>query len=184
MPETIALSESAVAVLRFRVKGYRMPVTGRRLDAYRELARAGIMEPVPGAEGDPKAEFRFTADAWARREEILRAAESYRLGLLPRLPERIELSRAARSVLRRHIAGDREVTDANREAYRELARAGIMEPVGTFIKGDDCVFQFTYRGWERRHEFQRPLPRLSISAISRSLRRAVSRIGRGVSAAR
>jgi hypothetical protein len=26
-------------------------------------------------------------------------------------------------------------------------------PVGTFTKGDECVFRFTYTGWERRFEF-------------------------------
>jgi hypothetical protein len=41
MPETFALSESAVAVLRFLVKGYRMKVTDRSLEAFRELAAAG-----------------------------------------------------------------------------------------------------------------------------------------------
>ena len=55
----------------------------------------------------------------------------------------------------RHLAGDKEVTDANRDAYRELARAGIMVSVGTFIKGDDCVFQLTHRGWERRERMTR-----------------------------
>jgi hypothetical protein len=37
--------------------------------------------------------------------------------------------------------------------------------VGTFIKGDDRVFQLTHQGWERRHEFLRRLPRFSASAI-------------------
>ena len=86
--------------------------------------------------------------------------------------------------LARHLAGDKEVTDANRDAYRELARAGIMASVGTFIKGDDCVFQLTQQGWECRHEFQRLLLRFSASAIARSLSLAVSRIAKVVSAAR
>jgi hypothetical protein len=47
----------------------------------------------------------------------------------------------------RNLAGDTEVTDANRDAYRELARAGIMESVGTFSKCDDRVFQLTHQGW-------------------------------------
>jgi len=42
MPETFALSESAVAVFRFRVKGYRMKVTDRSREAFRELATAGL----------------------------------------------------------------------------------------------------------------------------------------------
>ena len=55
MPETFALSESAVAVFRFRVKGYGMNVTDRSLEAFRELAAAGIMEPVPGADVTPRS---------------------------------------------------------------------------------------------------------------------------------
>jgi hypothetical protein len=175
--QTVILSKSALAVLRLRAKGVRLPVTDRRLEAYRELAEAGIMEAV----GD---EFHFAADGWERREEFISAAEAHLRRLEPRLPERIELSRAARRTLARHLAGNKDVTDANRDAYRELARAGVMEPVGTFIKGDDCVFQLTHQGWERRHEFQRPWRRFSASAIARSLSLAVSRIARGVSAAR
>jgi len=75
MPETFALSESAVAVLRFRVKGYRMKVTDSSAEAFRELATAGIMEPVPGADSNPEAEYRFTEDGWARRQELLSEAE-------------------------------------------------------------------------------------------------------------
>jgi hypothetical protein len=46
------------------------------------------------------------------------------------------------------------VTEANRPAYRELAAAaGIMMPMGSFTKGDECVFRFTEQGWERRFEF-------------------------------
>jgi hypothetical protein len=174
---TIALSENAVAVLRFRVKGHRLPVTERRLPAYEELATAGIM----AAAGD---DFHFTEDGWARRFEILDVAEAHLRSLEPRLPERIELSRAARRTLSRHLAGDKKVTDANLEAYRELARAGIMIPVSTFIAGPDALFRFTWQGWERRQEFQRPLPRFSASAIARSLSLAVLRIGKGVSTAR
>jgi hypothetical protein len=175
--QTIALSETAVAVLRFRVKGWRFPVRERDRDAYDELVEAGIMEP------DGK-DFRFTEAGWALRDKLIAAAEAHLRSLEPRLPDRLELSRAARRTLARHLAGDREVTDANRGDYRELARAGIMESVGTFTEGDDCVFQLTRQGWERRDEFQRPLLRNSASAISRSLSRAFSRIVRGVSAAR
>jgi hypothetical protein len=164
MSETFALSESAVAVLRLRAKGLHLPATDRRLEAYCELAKAGIMEP----DGE---DFRFSEDGWARREELISAAEAHRRSLEPRLPERITPSRAARRTLARHLAGDKEVTDASREAYRELARVGIMESVGTFTMGDDCVSQRTHQGWERRHEFQRPLPRFSASAIARSPRR-------------
>jgi hypothetical protein len=175
--QAVALSKNAVAVLRLRVRGVRLPLTDRRLEAYRELAVAGIMR-------EDGADFRFAHDGWLRREELLSADEADLRSREERLPARIDLSRAARKTLAGHLAGDKQVTDANREAYRELAGAGIMVSVGTFAKGDDCVFQLTHQGWERRHEFQRRLPRFSASAIARSLSLAVSRIARGVSAAR
>ena len=146
---TIALSESAVALLRFRVKRWRLPVRERDRDAFSELVEAGIMEP-------DGTDFRFTEGGWARRDELLASAEAHLRSLEPRLPDRLELSRAARRTLAGHLAGDREVTDANREDYRELARAGIMEPVGTFTKGDDCVFQLTPQGWEAAKSFSAP----------------------------
>jgi len=175
--QTITLSESALAVLRFRAKKIPMKVNERRLVAYSDLVAAGIM--VPDGEG-----FQFTEDGWARREEYIRAAEAHLRSLEPRLPDRIDLSKAARKVLARHLAGDKNVTKANREAYRELARAGIMIPVSTFVGGPESLFRFTWQGWERRHELQRPLPRFSASAIARSLSFAFSRIAKGVSAAR
>jgi hypothetical protein len=175
--QTATLSKSALAVLRLRAKGLRLPITDERLGAYRELADAGIME----RDGD---NYRFTADGWSRREALISAAEAHLRSLEPTLPERIEISRAASLTLARHLAGDKEVADTNRDAYRELARAGVMVSVGTFIKGDDCVLQLTHQGWERRQELLRPLPRFSASAISRSLFRAVSRMAKGVSTAR
>ena len=48
MPNTIALSPDAVAVLRFEIKGYRSKAKERRLPAYHELTAAGIMEPEIG----------------------------------------------------------------------------------------------------------------------------------------
>jgi hypothetical protein len=44
--QTMTLSENAIAVLRFEIKGYHSKAKERRLPAYRELAAAGIMEPV------------------------------------------------------------------------------------------------------------------------------------------
>jgi hypothetical protein len=113
---TVALSESAVAVLRFRVKGWRFTVRERDLDAYGELVEAGIMEP------DGK-DYRFTDGGWARREELLAAAEAHLRSLEPRLPDRLELSRAASRTLARHLAGDHAVTAANRGDYRESSRS-------------------------------------------------------------
>jgi hypothetical protein len=62
MPDTITLSESAVAALRFRVNGWKMPVRDQHREAFHELVASGIMQP----DGD---DFRFTTDGWARRNE-------------------------------------------------------------------------------------------------------------------
>ena len=59
--QTITLSESALAVLRFRAKKYPVKVNDRTLPAYRELVAAGIMVP------DQESGFQFTEDGWARR---------------------------------------------------------------------------------------------------------------------
>ncbi len=63
------------------------------------------------------------------------------------------LSDAARELLRRRLAGGREVTDANRPLYRELVAARIMYPVSTWVNGPESVFRFTRAGWERREEW-------------------------------
>jgi hypothetical protein len=65
----------------------------------------------------------------------------------------IALSEAALALFRLHIerAGIR-VDDANREAHRELERAGILYPVSTFARGPEAYFRFTDFGWDMRHE--------------------------------
>jgi hypothetical protein len=154
LPQEVSLSEGAVAVLRFRAKGYRVGVNDRTLEAYRELVRAGVMSPVAESEGGPKASFRFTEDGWARREEWIGAAEAYLRSLQPLLPDRIDLSESARNLLLRRVSGERvEVTPENKGAYRELAAAGIMYPMHSFAKGDESVYKFTEQGWERRFEW-------------------------------
>jgi len=66
----------------------------------------------------------------------------------------ISLSEATVTLLRFRVeGGSRHVDDSNREAYRELARAGIMYPVSGFVSGPEYLFRFTDEGWERRHEF-------------------------------
>ena len=89
---TIKLSEAALAVLRFRVKKWPTQLNERSLAAFHELVSAGIMVP----DGD---DFRFTEDGWARRDELISSAEAQIRNLEPRLPDRIDLSRAARSGL-------------------------------------------------------------------------------------
>jgi hypothetical protein len=101
------------AVLRFQIRGYRSKVPGSRLPAYRELAAAGIMEPVPGSDTD----FRFTEDGMKHREEILER-EADRIERDRYEPPDSNLSEAARERLRLHLAGDCKVTDENRPAYK------------------------------------------------------------------
>jgi hypothetical protein len=151
VPETIALSPSAVAVLRFRFNGRKSPVREIDRGAFRELVAAGIMEPA----GE---DFRFTEDGFVRREEILREAEAYLSSLEPRLPDRIDLSDAARGLLRQCVlTNDRvQVTSENKPLYRELAAAGIMYPVSGFASGPEANFRFTDQGWDRRHEWIAP----------------------------
>jgi hypothetical protein len=124
----VALSPDAVAVLRFEIKGYRSKVPGSRLPAYRELAAAGIMEPVPGSDTD----YRFTEDGMKHREEILER-EAERIERDRYEPPDDNLSEAARERLRLHLAGDRKVTDENRQAYCEPVAARVMIPLHSFV---------------------------------------------------
>jgi len=65
----------------------------------------------------------------------------------------VMLSEAAVALLRSRIeGGSRHVDDSNREAYRELVRAGIMYPVSGFISGPEYLFRWTDDGWARRFE--------------------------------
>jgi hypothetical protein len=148
-----ALSPDAIAVLRFEIRGRRSKSPERRLPAYRELAAAGIMEPVPGSD----TEYRFTADGMKHREAILeREAERIeRQRYAP--PDVSNLSEAAWELLRRRIEGDElAVTPGNLTAYRELAEARIMESVSGFATGPESSFRFTYWGWTRRDEWIAP----------------------------
>ena len=80
-------------------------------------------------------------------------------------PKPIRLSQAARDLLRRRANRERvEVTPANLEAYRELARAGIMESFSGFMRGPEAVFRLTQQGWERREELRMPGDLLQLPA--------------------
>ncbi len=147
--QTITLSESAVFTLRNQIKGYRMPITDRRLAAYRELVTAGIMEPVPGSE----SEYRFTEDGMEHREEILEREQDRieRERFAP--PDASKLSEAARCLLGRISSGERvEITPSNRSDFRELATARIVILGHSFTGGGESVYRFTYWGWHRRYE--------------------------------
>jgi hypothetical protein len=143
----VALSPDAIAVLRFEIKGYRSKVPGSRLPAYRELGAAGIMEPVPGSD----TEYRFTEDGMKHREEILQR-ETERIERDRYDPPDANLSDAARERLRFYLAGDREVTEENRPAYRDLVAARIMIPLHSFVGGREAAYRLTYWGYERRFE--------------------------------
>jgi hypothetical protein len=70
--------------------------------------------------------------------------------------ETTSLSEAALALLRCRLATkDNRVNDSNREAYRELVRAGIMFAVSGFASGPEASFRFTDEGWARRREFIR-----------------------------
>jgi hypothetical protein len=145
--QTATLSESAVAVLRFRVKGWRWKVHDRNRAAFQELVAAGIMEPL----GE---DFRFTDEGWERRGEILAAEEDRIERERYEPPDASSLSKAARGLLRTCIVKGYPTGDeTNRPAYRELVKARIMIPMGSFTQGDECLFRFTYWGWRRRFEF-------------------------------
>jgi hypothetical protein len=65
----------------------------------------------------------------------------------------ITLSPAALALFRLHIErhGDLDV-DANRKAYRELERAGLMVVGNTFAGGQDSIYHVTREGFERKAE--------------------------------
>ena len=153
MATNSVLSPAAVAVLRFRLRDYRIPVSERTRDAYRELAEAGVMAPVPGSESD----YRFIVEGPDRREQILRDAESRIERERFEPPEVGDLSGSARDLLRRLLAGERvDVDERNLPAYRELARARVMYPVSGFAGGPEASFRFTEQGWSRRDEWLAP----------------------------
>jgi hypothetical protein len=61
--KTVTLSESAVALMRFRVKGWPIKFRESDLPAYQELLDAGIMEPKG-------RDFRLTEEGWLPRKEL------------------------------------------------------------------------------------------------------------------
>ena len=166
--QTVALSESAVAVFRLRAKGLRLRATESRLPAYQELVEAGIMEP----EGEG---FRFTAEAWSQLDELLREAEDRIESDRFEPPDARDLSETSIALLRRIAAGELvEITDANRPAFRELATARIIVFCHTFAKGDESGYHWTYWGWNRRFELSRCDGPTALSTPSASLRESVS----------
>jgi hypothetical protein len=70
-----------------------------------------------------------------------------------KLAEPITLSESALALFRLHVErhGDVDV-DANRKAYRELERAGLMVVGNTFAGGQDSIYHVTREGFERKAE--------------------------------
>jgi len=70
------------------------------------------------------------------------------------MPAATVLSEAALALLRLHVERDGiRVDDSNREAHRELAGAGIMDPVSSFVAGPEAFYRFTELGWAHRDEW-------------------------------
>jgi hypothetical protein len=69
----------------------------------------------------------------------------------------VSLSEAALALFRLHLERDGiRVDDANREAHRELARAGLMIAVHTFSGGREQFYRFTRKGWNLACASQEP----------------------------
>ncbi len=63
------------------------------------------------------------------------------------------LSESALALFRLHLEWRRTIdVDANREVYRELARAGLMVAGNSFAGGDESVYHVTKLGFERKAE--------------------------------
>ncbi len=124
-----ALSRNARTLMGRCLSGEEIELTDRAISACRELEQAGLLE-----EGSTQP----TGAALRRRREFL--------------PHFGPLSRAAVARFELHLAGDRDVTDANRAAYRELAAAGLMEAGHSFAGGDESIYRLTKEGFERKAE--------------------------------
>ena len=148
-----------------------MPVTEQRRAAYLELVAAGIMAP----DGE---EFRFTDDGWARRDQVL-DVEQDRIERERYAPPQGQLSRKANRLLRECVERGIPIGDRwNRPAFRELVKARVMVPCGSFTLGDECVFRWTYWGHRMRFSWRRSLtqkmPRDSVLADCGLLARRVA----------
>jgi hypothetical protein len=73
MPQTTALSEPALILIRLRLSGQRVEVSPENRDAYRELADAGLAEPIHTPRGRD-SHYRLTRAAMEREAELLNAS--------------------------------------------------------------------------------------------------------------
>jgi hypothetical protein len=67
--------------------------------------------------------------------------------------QKTTLSASALALFRLHVELRRTIdVDANRETYRELARAGLMVAGHSFAGGDESIYRLTKEGFERKAE--------------------------------
>ena len=165
----ITLSVEALALLRRRLTQGDRRVDDSNREAYRELARAGIMCPVSGRTTGPESHYRFTAKGWRRRGEFLDGSASPARSTREDIAmPTITLSAEAVALLRLHLERDGiRVDDSNREAHRELARAGIMYPVSGYSTGPESHYRFTAEGWRRARNSSVAPPPLAIPVSDR-----------------
>ena len=80
-----------------------------------------------------------------------------------------ELSDAALALLRRRLAGERiQVDESSRPIYRELAEAGLVDPIHTLTGGRDSHYRLTLLAMEHKFEFlnaSNPSPSPEESAV-------------------
>jgi hypothetical protein len=77
------LSEGALVVLRLRLEGHRVEVSAETRDAYHELAKAGLMDPVHTFAKGRDSHYRLTLAAVERSEDWLNAPTPSILALSP-----------------------------------------------------------------------------------------------------
>ena len=68
--QTVVMSEATLAVLRYRVEGGSRDVNATNLEAYRELAHAGVMYLLSGFISRPEYLFPWTDEGSAPRVEF------------------------------------------------------------------------------------------------------------------
>ena len=65
-----------------------------------------------------------------------------------------DLSDGALALLRRRLAGERiEVDEFSKPIYRELAEAGLVDPIHTMTGGRDSHYRLTLLAMEHKSEF-------------------------------
>ena len=115
---TPALSRNARTLIVRCLSGEEIERAAGVISDCRELERAGLLG---------KNSMRPTCEALRRRREFV--------------PHDGPLSDAAIERFRCFLAGEHDVTDQIRAAYRELAAAGLMMAGHSFAGGDESVYR-------------------------------------------